>query len=197
MMLETEINGISLKFKTHKSLFSPSQVDGGTLALLSRVSFGENEKVLDLGCGYGPIGIYAAKMVGESNVVMSDNSDIAVETAKKNAELNGVDGIKIIKSSGFNEMDETGFTLILVNPPYHADFSVAKHFVEKGFNRLQMGGRFMMVTHRLLWYKNKLTSTFGGVKVIEDGNYCIFTSEKRSMTYASMEKKTAKAKAKQ
>ena len=64
-MIKTNIKGIDLVFETSKSLFSPRAVDLGTLSMLSLVEFGENEKVLDLGCGYGVVGILAAKIVGK------------------------------------------------------------------------------------------------------------------------------------
>ena len=125
-MIKTNIKGIDLVFETSKSLFSPRAVDLGTLSMLSLVEFGENEKVLDLGCGYGVVGILAAKIVGEENVVMLDIDGEAVKLAQKNALLNGVPGVKVIKSDGFAHLDDKEFTLILSNPPYHTDFSVAK-----------------------------------------------------------------------
>ncbi|MDE6032167.1 MAG: methyltransferase, partial [Oscillospiraceae bacterium] len=66
------------------------------------------------------------------------------------------------------------------NPPYHADFSVPKSFIEIGFEKLAIGGKLVMVTKRLDWYKNKLTSVFGGVKVREVNGYYVFIAEKRS-----------------
>ncbi|MCX7773218.1 MAG: methyltransferase, partial [Clostridia bacterium] len=65
-------------------------------------------------------------------------------------------------------------------------------FIEKGFNRLAPKGRIVMVTKRDTWYRNKLTAIFGGVKVHEVDGYFVFTAEKRSMTYASKEKKEQK-----
>lgn len=73
-------------------------------------------------------------------------------------------------------MPDNDFTLILSNPPYHTDFSVPKHFIEIGFKKLVLGGKLIMVTKRLDWYKNKLTSIFGGVKI---NGYYVFIAEKR------------------
>ncbi|MDR1539195.1 MAG: methyltransferase [Clostridiales bacterium] len=188
-MINAEVKGVSLKFNTKPSLFSPAQADRGTLAMLSKVEFTENEKVMDLGCGYGLVGIWAAKMVGPENVVMSDIDEIAVGMSKLNAKLNGVPDVAILKSDGFKNIEQTGFTCILSNPPYHSDFSVAKHFIEKGFNRLAIGGRFIMVTHRMAWYKNKFTSIFGGVRYYEENGFIVFTAEKRSASYANSKKK--------
>jgi 16S rRNA (guanine1207-N2)-methyltransferase len=179
------VNGIELTFETTKKVFSPDNVDKGTLAMISSADFTAGGKILDLGCGYGAVGIYAAKLAGEGNVVMSDIDRKCVELAKRNAVLNGVSGVKVTLSDGFEGIDDTDFALILSNPPYHADFSVPKRFIEKGFNRLRLNGRFHMVTKRLEWYKNKLTAVFGGVKVSEIGGYYVFTAEKRGYRYAS------------
>lgn len=177
-----------LEFETDTRLFSPQAIDKGTLAMLSVVEFEDNDKVLDLGCGYGIVGIYAAKKLGAENVVMVDNNELAVEVAKKNAIKNGVLGIKIVASDAYDNLNDKDFTKILSNPPYHTDFSVAKKFIEKGFNRLALGGRMYMVTKRKDWYKNKLTAIFGGVKIWEIDGYYIFMSTKKSLSYANKKK---------
>jgi len=84
------INGVDLIFETDNTVFSPSNIDKGTLAMLSAAEYSSNDKVLDLGCGYGVVGIYIAKQIGYQNVVMSDVDINCVELSVKNAELNGV-----------------------------------------------------------------------------------------------------------
>jgi len=187
-MIKETINDIELNLETTGVSFSPTQIDKGTLAMLSEVEFSPDDKLLDLGCGYGAVGIYASKLIGEQNVVMSDICNTSVELSRKNAELNGVDNISIILSNGFENITDNDFTLILSNPPYHTDFSVPKSFIEKGFNRLKIGGKMYMVTKRKDWYKNKLISIFGGVKIIEKDEYFVFCAEKRTMNYASNKK---------
>lgn len=179
-MIDIEIKNIQLQFITDDTLFSPKKIDIGTLSMLEEIDFNLESKVLDLGCGYGVVGILAAKIIGEDKVVMCDIDDNAVNISKNNASLNGVGNICIIKSDGVKDIDINDFSIILSNPPYHTDFSVAKHFIEIGFYKLVLNGRFVMVTKRFDWYKNKLTSVFGGVKVIEKNGYYIFISEKRS-----------------
>jgi 16S rRNA (guanine1207-N2)-methyltransferase len=191
-MFTEKINEIELTFETRKTLFSPLNIDKGTLAMLHTANLPQNlqpeDKLLDLGCGYGAVGIYAAKITNPQNIFMSDNNKLAVELSKKNAELNGVSGVKIVLSDGFNNINEKSFTFILANPPYHADFSVPKHFIEKGFNRLKIGGKMYMVTKRREWYKNKLTAIFGGVMVYEVAEYFVFCAEKRNANYANKAK---------
>ena len=190
-MIHARVAGIDVRFETEPSLFSPTRVDRGSLAMLSCVSFELNDKVLDLGCGYGPIGIYAAKVIGAERVWMVDNDQTAVEYAARNLAANGVQGVSIVLSDGFRELREANFTKIVCNPPYHVDFSVPKHFIEKGFNRLAVGGTMYLVTKRKTWYYNKLRSVFGSVRVGELDSYLVFEAVKKSFTYA-----TARAKEK-
>ena len=187
-MIYARIKNIDLKFVTEMSLFSPNFIDHGTLAMLSVIDFLPSDKVLDLGCGYGVVGILAGKLIGEEKVVMCDISQRAVEYAKRNATLNGVPHINIRLSDRYENVEENDFTLILSNPPYHADFSVPKSFIEVGFRKLTMGGKMVLVTKRLDWYKNKLISVFGGVKVQEMEGYYVFIAEKRSRVIKKKEK---------
>lgn len=194
-MIRVKIKDIDMKFNTSEEVFSPGNIDKGTLAMLSQVEFSEDDKVLDLGCGYGIVGILSAKMIGGKNVVMTDADSGAVNLSRKNAALNNVEDVKIYHSYGFKDMKEKDFTMILSNPPYHTDFSVPKEFIEKGFNRLKVGGKMYMVTKRKEWYKNKLLSIFGGVKITEIDGYYVFMTEKRNTTYSNKKKTVKKAEA--
>lgn len=179
MLIKETIQGVTLQFETDSSLFSPAAVDRGTLAMLSAAEFQPEDVVLDLGCGYGVVGILAAKKTGAERVTMCDCEEAAVVLSQQNAEKNGVPGITILQSNGFEKVIRQDFTVILSNPPYHTDFSVAKHFIEEGYRHLAEGGRMVMVTKRLDWYKNKLASVFGGVRVQETDGYFVFCAKKR------------------
>lgn len=187
---------MDIKLITNSEVFSPKAVDTGTLAMLEQVDFTLQDKVLDLGCGCGIVGIVAAKLIGGENVFMCDISENAVALSKENALLNGIENISILQSDGLSQLAEKDFTLILSNPPYHTDFSVAKHFIEKGFNRLAVGGKLLMVTKRRDWYKNKIISIFGGVKIVEQDGYFVFIAEKRSADYANSANSKGRKKSK-
>ena len=189
MLINEQIQGVELMLTTNEEVFSPTAVDKGTKAMLSFVEFKETDKVLDLGCGCGVVGILAAKQIGADRVVLCDVSENAVQLSKQNAEANGVEGVTIRQSDGLQNISETEFTLILSNPPYHTDFAVAKGFIEDGFHKLAVGGKMIMVTKRLEWYRNKLSSVFGGVTVKEKDGYYIFLAEKRGNRKPKKEKK--------
>jgi 16S rRNA (guanine1207-N2)-methyltransferase len=182
-VLEVTIGDLTLRLHTAPGLFSPNGADAGTLAMLSLIEFSPDDKVLDLGCGYGLVGIAAAKYVSPARVYLLDNDAKAVEAARANAARNGVPGVTVELSDGFKNTRETDFTKIISNPPYHADFSVPKHFIEKGFNRLRIGGSMWMVTKRLDWYRNKFGAIFGGCRVHEVDGYFVFEAIKRQSQY--------------
>lgn len=183
-MLDVTIGEVTLQFQTEPRLFSPQRADAGTLAMLSMISFDPSDKVLDLGCGYGLVGVLAAHHIPPKRVIMLDNDPRAVAHARRNADVNGVPGVTVLLSDGFKDTRETGFTKIISNPPYHVDFSVPKHFIEKGFNRLALGGTMWMVTKRREWYRNKLVAIFGGCRVQEIDGYCVFEATKLRSSFA-------------
>jgi 16S rRNA (guanine1207-N2)-methyltransferase len=187
-LLIEEIKGVELKLETSGDVFSPKNIDKGTLAMLSTAELKEDDKVLDLGCGYGVVGILAAKLIGQDKVTMVDIDERAVELSRENAKLNDVPDINIFQSDGFSNITDKEYTIILSNPPYHTDFSVPKAFIEKGFNRLSIGGRMYMVTKRKDWYFNKLKAIFGGVRLWEIDGYYVFMSIKKSGSYANAKK---------
>lgn len=183
-MIQVTIGGATLELQTEPGLFAPRAADPGTLAMLSLIPFAPDDKVLDLGCGYGLVGLVAARHMAPSQVYMLDNDPIAVETARANAVRNGAPEISVLLSDGFADLLEAGFSKIISHPPYHVDFSVPKHFIEKGFNRLKLRGTLWMVTKRLDWYRNKLGAIFGGCRVHEVDGYFVFEATKRQSQYA-------------
>lgn len=191
--MSAQVRGETLRLRSAPTLFSPGRPDAGTLAMLDRVDFIPGQKLLDLGCGYGLVGLWAAKVTDPALVWMVDNDPVAVACAEENAALNGAPAVHVVLSDGVAGLSEAGFDHIVCHPPYHADFSVAKRFIEKGFNRLAIGGRMWMVTRREDWYRNRLTAIFGGVRVSAQDGYFIFEAQKRQVAYAPRTK-PAKAK---
>ena len=184
MEYKWEILGKTITIETDPSLFSPKAPDQGTLHMLSHVELKPDDRVLDLGCGTGVVGIWAALQVGGDHVVMTDLDPKAVSISKKNLHNNGIEGAAVVLGPDVSAVPGKGFTWILSNPPYHTDFKVAKTFIEKGFNRLETGGHMVLVTKRKEWYKNKMISIFGGVKIYEEEGYFVFISTKKSENYA-------------
>ncbi|MDD4113580.1 MAG: methyltransferase [Herbinix sp.] len=161
------------------TLFSPKSIDKGTSIMLKNIELKSSDKVLDLGCGTGVVGLAISKVIGADKVTMADINPKAITCSINNAKLNGLDSINIRESNGFGNIMEKDFTLILSNPPYHTDFSVAKHFIEEGKKYLALNGKVVVVVKRLEWYKNKMENVFGGVRIIQEDDYYVLISEKR------------------
>lgn len=189
-MITWETNNRTLEIETQDSLFSPENIDRGTIAMLSTVTIRPEDKLLDLGCGYGTVGLFAASQ-GVRQITMTDLNQKAVECSFRNIERNfpeQKDLFTVMVSDGLEKVEDNDYTLILSNPPYHADFNVPKRFIEDGFRHLATGGRMVMVTKRRTWYENKLKSVFGGVRVAEVDGYFVFTAEKRARVKESISK---------
>lgn len=188
-MYTVTFSGQKIEIETDASLFSPKEADRGTLAMLKHVTFQPEDKVLDLGCGCGIVSLAAAASgVKPENLVLTDIDEKAVSIASANLIRNGYEGSVCVVGDALSAVPGSDFDLILSNPPYHTDFKVAKTFIEKGFNRLKIGGRMFMVTKRKDWYKNKLIAIFGGVRVYEEDGYYVFEAQRRNRAYASGKK---------
>lgn len=183
--IRASVGGTDVVLRTAPTLFSPRGLDPGTAALMSSAELAPEDMVCDLGCGYGVVGIWAAKRIGAARVVMIDKDPLAVQTSRANAASNGVPDISIIQSDGFEQVKATGFTWILCNPPYHVDWAVPKKLLRKGFNRLALKGRFGLVVKRRDWYEDQMRQLFGGCQRLERDGYWVLIAEKRSATWAT------------
>jgi 16S rRNA (guanine1207-N2)-methyltransferase len=182
--IEINIKGENLIFTTEPGLFSPTSADIGSLAMLDFVNLKEGQKILDLGCGYGLVGIFAARKTGPDTVWMLDINPSAIKKSQLNANENNVKIAEFICSDGPEILLEKGlsgsFDFILCNPPYHTDFSVARRFIEAGYRLLSEGGNIVLVVKRLAWYRNKIKKVFGGIRVELKDSYYILSAQKRS-----------------
>ena len=163
---ETEIEYVykftKFSFITDIGVFSKGGVDYATNILLENLP-ALSGKILDLGCGYGCIGVVLAKIYGENvEIVMSDVNGRALELAGRNAKKNGAN-VKIIKSDGFEDIHEN-FDYIILNPPIHAGKSIIYKIYGEVYNHLNPNGKFFMVIqkkHGALSHREKLEEIFG------------------------------------
>lgn len=109
------------RFKTDNGVFSKREVDFGSRVLIEAFKLPDVEgPVLDVGCGYGPIGLSIAKNYPERIVHMIDVNERAIELAKANAGQNSIHNVVIYESDRLINVNEEGFSAILTNPPIRA-----------------------------------------------------------------------------
>ena len=110
------LRGQNLRFRSTWGLFSPEGIDEGTRLLIEELEISEDATSLDLGCGYGVIGLVMAKLAPQGRVHMVDKDFVAVEYAKKNAEANGVKNAEVYLSNGFSHVRPAGLSTSYVQP---------------------------------------------------------------------------------
>jgi 16S rRNA (guanine1207-N2)-methyltransferase len=137
--------GIEFKFDVAYTLFSSFEVDFGTEVFLKFLEPNNPKTILDLGCGYGPIGIILAKLYPDSKVTMIDKDLLAVKYAKHNAEKNGVSNIEVKGNLALEGIEEK-FDLIVSNIPAKiGDIGIEKEFLEAPMAHLNPGGEYWFV----------------------------------------------------
>ncbi len=163
--------GHTLQFHTTWGLFSPKNVDEGSRLLLDHLEVNKDDNTLDLGCGYGPLGLTLAKLAPEGNSVLVDKDFVAVEYSKKNAELNQINNTSIFLSNGFNQVGDTKFDLIVSNLPAKTGKELYYLYFYDALARLNPGGRFYVVTISGLrkFVARAFDEVFGNYKKVKQG----------------------------
>ena len=101
----------------HLGLFSPKGIDDGTRLLLGHLDVQPDDRAIDLGCGYGPLGLAIARSAPDGNCLMVDRGFVAVQYANANARRNRVDNAEAMLSDGLRHVPERTFTLAVTNLP--------------------------------------------------------------------------------
>ena len=177
------LRGNALEFQTASSMFSPDRIDLGTELLVNECRIEDGWRVLDLGCGYGPVGIAIAKAFSRAIVVMTDVNERAVAFAKKNAKKNGISATAF-QGDGYAAVKDMFFNTILLNPPQTAGKKVCFSMIEEAKLHLLKDGFLQVVArHRKggRTLSEKMNEVFGNVEVLGiQSGYRIYASQNRS-----------------
>ena len=136
----------SFHFITDYGVFSRSGLDFGSRLLIESILNIKAEKVLDLGCGYGPIGIIYKEYNKESVVTLLDINDRATELSIKNAKRNNQE-VKVLNNDGFSGIN-TIYDLIITNPPIRTGKKIIYHLFLESYNHLETNGRLIFVINK-------------------------------------------------
>jgi len=146
--IEARIRGVSLRLVTDSGVFSKSGVDYGTRLLIESLELPETGEFLDVGCGYGPIGLFAARLRPRLNVTMIDINERAVELANLNAARNGLRNAHVLQSDLFERIKGRTFSVIASNPPIRAGKRVVYRLFEEARELLPDGGGLWIVIRK-------------------------------------------------
>ncbi|PKK95707.1 MAG: 16S rRNA methyltransferase [Tenericutes bacterium HGW-Tenericutes-4] len=183
-LIKDYVNQKEYTFQSCNNVFSKEQIDYGTRVLLNTILKeykSLNGRVLDMGCGYGAIGVVLADHYKNAHFVMSDITKTAVRLAKHNLYLNKIENAEVINSDLYESL--TGeFDHIVTNPPIKVGKEVLLNLILGAKKHLKVGGHLILVikkSHGKDSIKAQLENTFLNCDVLErDKGYYILRSEK-------------------
>ncbi|MDQ1910886.1 class I SAM-dependent methyltransferase [Paenibacillus sp. GD4] len=180
--IEETLRGKRFTFQTDAGVFSKKGIDFGSKLLIDTVTLEPNAKVLDVGCGYGPIGISLATLVPQGHVTMVDINERAIALAKDNAARNRVTHVRVLQSDTLNEvMDET-FDAVVTNPPIRAGKEIVHRIFEQASKVLVEGGSLWVVIQKKQGAPSafaKMETLFSSVEEVDkDKGYRILKATK-------------------
>ena len=177
--LRVDLLGEKMTFLTDAGVFSKKMVDFGSQLLLKCLEVNQGETVLDVGCGYGPLGLSLAKAYGVQ-ATMVDINNRALDLARQNAERNKVEAT--IFQSNIYEQVKGKFDHVISNPPIRAGKQVVHEIIEKSQDFLETGGDLTIVIQKKQGApsaKSKMEDVFGNCEIVKkDKGYYILRSVK-------------------
>ncbi len=164
--------GQALNYRSTWGIFSPREIDAGTELLMKYIHVNPDDDCLDLGCGYGPIGLTMAKLAPQGKTIMVDKDFMAIEYSNKNAAMNNITNAKAILSNGFQQVDSNArFTVIASNVPAKVGKEMMSLMLHDAHQHLKEHGRLYLVTVNGLrqYMKRNLKEVFGNYKKVKQG----------------------------
>jgi len=185
MQINTELCGMPMQFATTWGLFSPRTIDDGSQLLLDHIQVNTDDNCLDIGCGYGPLGLTIAKLAPQGKTLLIDKDFVAIDYTKKNISLNRLNNCEAFLSNGFNQISEHSdtqqFNLIVSNIPAKVGNELLSLFLFDANKHLEKGGRFYVVTISGIrkYIERSFKEVFGNYKKIKQGKtYTIAMAQK-------------------
>ncbi|WP_310551856.1 class I SAM-dependent methyltransferase [Paenibacillus glufosinatiresistens] len=182
--LEATLRGRRFRFTSDAGVFSKGDIDYGSRALIEAMEIPADGEILDVGCGYGPIGLTAAHLAPQGKVTMIDINSRAVELARENAAANGIRNVQVEESDGLAAVMDRTFDCILTNPPIRAGKAVVHRIFEEAYHQLRPNGSLWVVIQKKQGAPSaaaKIESLFGEVEEIgKDKGYRILKAVRKS-----------------
>lgn len=175
-----------LELVTDAGVFSKGKIDFGSDLLvktfLKTYPPGPTKNIIDVGCGYGPIGLMIAKVSPHHEVTMVDVNQRALNLSRKNKKRNRIDNVEIKESDGLSQVEDNTYDFVLTNPPIRAGKEVVHRILEDAYVKLKIDGELFVVIQKkqgMPSAKKKMQDTFDNVEVLEKSKgYYILRSVK-------------------
>lgn len=168
--------GVTLRLSSTWGIFSPREIDEGTELLMKYIDVKENDDCLDLGCGYGPIGLTLAKLAPLGKTTLVDRDFVAINYTQKNINNNKISNAEALLSNGFAQIRERHFDIVVSNIPAKVGNEMLTLFLHDAWQQLNPGGKFYIVTINGLrdYMKRNFKDVFGNYKKCKQGkNYTV------------------------
>jgi len=179
-VLAVALRGLRLRLVTEGGVFSRRRVDPGTRLLIEHMQIGQADRVLDLGCGYGVVGIVAASLASHGSVTAVDVNERAVALTRENARSNAIRNLEALQGDGVAPVAGKAFDVIAFNPPMRVGNIVVHRLIEDAACHLAPGGRFYLVGRTqqgVARLAAKMAQVFGQVEeVAKKGGYRLYLS---------------------
>jgi len=182
-VIHTYFRRRTFEFLTSSGVFSKKRVDSGTRLLIESMVLPEKGSVLDVGCGYGAVGIAAATFNPDLHVIMVEVNERAVWLAKQNIKINGVNNAEVRRGNLYEPVKDLTFNCVLSNPPVSAGMETVKAIIVETPKHMTDKAFFQMVVRSKIGGKRLrmlLESVFGNAEILaRKSGYRVFISEKQ------------------
>lgn len=172
-------NYVNLSLYTDNGVFSKDFIDYGSRVLINNVFYNDYKNVLDVGCGYGIIGIYIATRLKNSSVDMIDVNQRAIDLCNENIKLNHIQNVKVFNSYIYENVEKK-YDLIITNPPIRAGKVVVSNIILGAKEYLNKDGKIWVVMKKNHGAKSMIKymiEQYGNCEIVaKDKGYYIFYS---------------------
>ncbi len=178
------ISSYNYTIRSLPGVFSYNHLDEGTSMLLDVFHIPKGAKVLDMGCGYGILGMHAARQ-GAGWVDFIDNDLFAIAACKATLEQNQITNTTVIAGDLLSSIGTNKYDLILSNPPFHSgqavNYQIADAMIMQSFQALVQGGQIVIVANKFIRYDDLIQRTFGNVSIlVSSGKFHVLSGRKTS-----------------
>ncbi|MFL5807493.1 MAG: methyltransferase [Roseiflexaceae bacterium] len=168
--IDVTVRGHAFCLALREGVFARGGLDDGTRMLLDAIEAQPDDRVLDLGCGGGIVGMLLARLAPQGHATLVDSDTAAVALARENLRANQIGNATVCAGDGLDALPGATFDLIATNPPFHLGrrqtIDIAYRFIAAAAGALRPGGRLYVVANRFLPYERAMLDVFGDLREI-------------------------------